>query len=267
MKGTIGFFGVGNMGGALARAAARSIDPASLVLADRDTARAEALAAELGGRAASNQEIAETCDMMFLGVKPQVIGALLEELQPILAARTTPFTLVSMAAGVQIAKVRALAGADYPVIRIMPNTPVSVGQGMILYDHTGNVTGEALALFQTALAQAGRLDPLPEHLIDAGCAVTGCGPAFVDLFLEALADGGVLCGLPRDKALTYAAQMVLGSAALALESGRHPGALKDAVCSPGGSTIVGVQTLEQRAFRSAVIDAVVAACEKTKALG
>lgn len=104
-------------------------------------------------------------------------------------------------------------------------------------------------------------------MIDAGCAVTGCGPAFVDLFLEALADGGVLCGLPRDKALTYAAQMVLGSAALALESGRHPGALKDAVCSPGGSTIVGVQTLEQRAFRSAVIDAVVAACEKTKALG
>ena len=239
MKGTIGFFGVGNMGGALARAAARSIDPASLVLADRDTARAETLAAELGGRAASNQEIAETCDMLFLGVKPQVIGALLEELKPILAARTTPFTLVSMAAGVQIAKVRALAGADYPVIRIMPNTPVSVGQGMILYDHTGNVTGEALALFQTALAQAGRLDPLPEHLIDAGCAVTGCGPAFVDLFLEALA----------------------------LESGRHPGALKDAVCSPGGYTIVGVQTLEQRAFRSAVIDAVVAACEKTKALG
>ena len=267
MKGTIGFFGVGNMGGALARAAARSIDPASLVLADRDTARAETLAAELGGRAASNQEIAETCDMLFLGVKPQVIGALLEELKPILAARTTPFTLVSMAAGVQIAKVRALAGADYPVIRIMPNTPVSVGQGMILYDHTGNVTGEALALFQTALAQAGRLDPLPEHLIDRGLRGhrlrTGlCGPV----------PGGA--GRRRRPLRPAPGQGPhlrgpdgpgLGGAGPGER--QTPGALKDAVCSPGGSTIVGVQTLEQRAFRSAVIDAVVAACEKTKALG
>ena len=267
MGNMIGFFGVGNMGGALAQAAARSIDPNCLLLADRDTAKAQALADALGCRAADNRTVAESCDLLFLGVKPQVIGALLAELSPILAARQTPFTLVSMAAGVQMATVRALAGADYPVIRIMPNTPASVGQGMILYDHTENVDEAALALFRTVLARAGRLDPLPEHLIDAGCAVTGCGPAFVDLFLEALADGGVLCGLPRDKALTYAAQMVLGSAALALERASHPGVLKDAVCSPGGSTIVGVQTLERRAFRSAVIDAVEAAYHKTQALG
>ena len=109
---------------------------------------------------------------------------------------------------------------------------------------------------------AWRFSPLPEKLIDAGSAVSGCGPAFVDLFIEALADGGVACGLPRAAAQEYAAQMVLGSARLVLESGKHPGALKDAVCSPGGTTIQGVRTLEEAGFRGAVMDAVIAAYEK-----
>ncbi|HIR09482.1 MAG TPA: pyrroline-5-carboxylate reductase, partial [Candidatus Avoscillospira stercoripullorum] len=174
---------------------------------------------------------------------------------------------VSMAAGVSMAQIRAMAGGDYPVIRIMPNTPVAVGQGVVLYDQTDNVSVEAKALFLTAMGTAGLLDPLEERLMDAGSAVAGCGPAFADLFLEALADGGVLCGLPRAKAQAYAAQMLLGAAALALETEQHPGQLKDAVCSPGGSTIAGVKTLEQFAFRAAVIDAVEAAFEKTKALG
>ena len=117
------------------------------------------------------------------------------------------------------------------------------------------------------MSAAGILDELGEHLIDAGSAVSGCGPAFVDLFIEALADGGVECGLPRDKALLYAAQMVMGSAKLVLESGEHPGTLKDRVCSPGGSTIVGVHALENGAMRSAVINAVVSAYEKTVDLG
>lgn len=265
MNSTIGFIGTGNMGGALARAAAKTTG--ALVLADHDAALAQSLAQELGCSACTNEELAATCRLIFLGVKPQYMSQMLSALAPTLAARTDAFVLVSMAAGVTMASIRAMAGAEYPVIRIMPNTPVRVGSGMILFDHTENVSEEALTLFRETLSQAGRLDPLPERLIDAGCALTGCGPAFVDLFLEALADGAVACGLPRDKALTYAAQMVMGSARLALESGQHPGQLKDAVCSPGGSTIAGVRTLEQCGFRSAVIEAVDAAYVRTCELG
>jgi pyrroline-5-carboxylate reductase len=160
-----------------------------------------------------------------------------------------------------------MADGSYPVIRIMPNTPVAVGYGVILYDTTENVTCEALSGFCNALSQAGLVDHLPEALMDAGSAVSGCGPAFVSMFLESLADGGVACGLPRDKAVQYAAQMMLGTAKMVLESGQHPGVLKDAVCSPGGSTIQGVRTLEQHGFRGAVIDAVIAAFEKNKEMG
>ena len=265
MNTTIGFIGTGNMGGSLARAAAKTAR--DLRLADHMQSLAEALAAELRCSASTNEDIAAECGMIFLGVKPQYMASMLAGIAPVLAKRTDAFVLISMAAGVTMDAIRTMAGGQYPVIRIMPNTPVRVGSGMILFDHTENVSEEALSLFRTALAQAGRLDPLPERLIDAGCALTGCGPAFVDLFLEALADGAVACGLPRDKAMTYAAQMVMGSAQLALESGLHPGQLKDQVCSPGGSTIAGVRTLEQRGFRSAVIEAVDTAYIRTCALG
>ena len=138
---------------------------------------------------------------------------------------------------------------------------------MILYTCGEGVTAEEEKSFLEAMAGAGRFSPLPERLMDAGSAVSGCGPAFADLFLEALADGGVACGLPRAQALEFAAQMLAGSARLALESGRHPGALKDAVCSPGGSTIQGVRKLEEAGFRGAVMNAVIAAFEKSRALG
>ena len=267
MEQTIGLIGVGNMGGALARAAARAVDPGRIVVSNRSPEKAEALSQALSCRVATATEVAESCDLVFLGVKPQMMAGLLADLQPALERRKTPVTLVSMAAGVSMAQIRAMAGGEYPVIRIMPNTPVAVGQGVVLYDQTDNVSVEAKALFLTAMGTAGLLDPLEERLMDAGSAVAGCGPAFADLFLEALADGGVLCGLPRAKAQAYAAQMLLGAASLALETEQHPGQLKDAVCSPGGSTIAGVKTLEQFAFRAAVIDAVEAAFEKTKALG
>ena len=117
------------------------------------------------------------------------------------------------------------------------------------------------------MAPAGLVDQVPEGMIDAASAVSGCGPAYVYLFIEALADGGVACGLPRDKAQAYAAQMVAGAAQMVLQSGQHPGALKDAVCSPGGTTIQGVRTLEEGGFRAAAMDAVIAAYEKTLELG
>jgi pyrroline-5-carboxylate reductase len=179
-----------------------------------------------------------------------------------LAERTDRFVLVTMAAGLTCQRIQELAGGDYPVIRLMPNTPASIGQGMIQFCSLG-ADEEEVERIKTVLAPAGRLDPIPEQLIDAASAVSGCGPAYAYLFLEALADGGVACGLPRDKALTYAAQMLSGAAQMVLTGGQHPGALKDAVCSPGGTTIQGVRTLEERGFRAAAMDAVIAAYDKT----
>lgn len=264
---TFGFIGTGNMGGALAKAVCATIPADEVFLSNRTMEKARSLAGLLGCGVAESDAIARSADFIFLGVKPQMMAGLLEELSPVFSNRETRFILVTMAAGLSIADIRRMAGGDYPVIRIMPNTPSSIGEGMILYTCASDVTPEEEAVFLDSLAGAGRFAQLPEHLIDAGSAVSGCGPAFADLFIEALADGGVACGLPRATALELAAQMLSGSARLMLETGSHPGVLKDAVCSPGGSTIMGVKALEDGGFRAAVMNAVFAAYEKTKALG
>ena len=267
MYQSIGFIGTGSMGPALARAADKgAAEGAVLYLSNRTPAKAEKLAGELTrARTATNGEIAQDCDLIFLGVKPQMMAGVLAELSPILAGRTGRFVLATMAAGLSCARIRELAGLDCPVIRLMPNTPAAIGAGVVQYCGLG-AAREELEAFAALLAPAGLVDPVPEELIDAASAVSGCGPAYAYLFIEALADGGVACGLPRDKALAYAAQMVAGSARMVLESGRHPGALKDAVCSPGGTTIQGVRALEEGGFRAAAMDAVIAAYEKTRAL-
>lgn len=267
MSDLFGFIGCGNMGSALATAAAKALGGENLLLSDHDAEKAAALSASLGARCGSNEDAARESRYLFLGVKPQMMEAMLSAIAPVLKARSDRFVLVSMAAGLPISRIQDMAGGAYPTIRIMPNTPASIGSGMILYTASDAVTAEEKAAFVSHMAAAGALDELPEHLIDAGSALSGCGPAFVDLFIEALADGGVQCGLPRDKALLYAAQTVLGSAKLVLESGEHPGVLKDRVCSPGGSTIVGVHALERGAFRADASEAVLAAFEKTKELG
>lgn len=261
------FIGTGNMGAALAKAAAKKLPPEQILLSNRTSAKAEALARELKCVSGPVAAAAEQGKYIFLGVKPQMMGDLLTEISPILAGRTDRPVLVTMAAGLTMARIAAMAGGDLPVIRIMPNTPCAVGEGVILCAASENVTAEELAQFMDAMSGAGVIDRLDEKLIDAGSAVSGCGPAFVCLLLEALADGGVACGLPRQKALLYAAQMMKGTAALQLHTGEHPGSMKDAVCSPGGSTIAGVRTLEERGFRGAAMDAVIAAVEKTRELG
>lgn len=261
-----GFIGAGNMGGALALAVSKKVAPQKMALADKDTAKAASLAEKIGCKTADNKTLASQCRFLFLGVKPQFLDGLFREIAPVLAKRKEKIVIVSMAAGVKIEAVRKGLGSDLPVIRIMPNTPASVGKGVILY-HAEGTSEEDEAAFCEAMSAAGILDPLPENWIDAASAVSGCGPAFVYLFIEALADGGVHCGLPRDKALRYAAATVEGAAALLLSSGKHPGELKDAVCSPGGTTIEGVRVLEKSAFRSAAMDAVIAAYEKTRSLG
>lgn len=261
----VGFIGCGNMGGALAAAASKGGE-CELYLADFSKEKAESLADKLSAKCATNGQIASECDYIFLGVKPQMMPNMLAEISDVLAKREDSFVLVSMAAGLSTEKIRSFAGGDYPIIRIMPNTPVSVGRGMVVYCSLG-VSDEEESAFLKFMSGAGRFDKIPENLIDAASAVSGCGPAFICQFIEALSDGAVACGLSRDKAIIYAAATLEGTARLMLESGTHPAVLKDAVCSPAGSTIEGVRRLEQGAFRSDVTDAVVAAYERTKELG
>ncbi len=261
----IGFIGVGNMGGALAAAAAKAVGGENLLLADTCAEMLAAKAEALGAATADGATLVARSDFIFLGVKPQVLESVLSDLRPLLAARTQPPVLVSMAAGVTVDSLCCWAGA-YPIIRIMPNTPVAVGAGMVLYTPSPEVTPEQKAGFCQILSAAGKLSEVPERLMDAGTAVSGCGPAFVALFIEALADGGVECGLPRQQALELAVQTVLGTARQLQTTESHPGALKDAVCSPGGSTIAGVHALEMGSFRSVTMDAVSAAYERTQEL-
>ncbi len=256
---TIGFIGAGNMGGALATAVAKAIGGANVYLADPCADKVAALAAEIGAVVSDNDTIAQTCEYVFLGVKPQVMQSVASALQ---FGNNNP-VLVSMAAGLSTTAIGKMANKALPIIRIMPNTPVAVGQGMILYTTTADVTAEQTAAFTEMLSAAGRLCEIDETRIDAASAVSGCGPAFVYLFIEALADGGVECGLPRAQALELAAQTALGAAQMVLATGRHPGDLKDAVCSPGGTTIAGVHALEDGAFRATAMGAVTAAYDRT----
>lgn len=265
MNYTFGLIGAGNMGGAIAQAVSREIRDG--ILSDRDQARVKALAGALGFSHGDSLEAARESRYLFLGIKPHLVGGVLEELAPILAERKEPPVLVSMAAGVSIEQLQAAAGKPYPVIRIMPNTPVAVGQGVILYTASAQAEPSMIEGFLSILAQSGKLYPIEESLMDVGAAVSGCGPAFAYLVMDALADGGVACGLSRPDAIRCAAQTLLGAAQMVLETEKHPDQLKNEVCSPGGSTIQGVRLLEQRGVRAAMMDAVIAACEKNAALG
>lgn len=250
-----GFIGCGNMGGALAEAVAKVVPPREIGLSGGASNRAADLAAGLGANYCTNREIAAQCRYIFLGVKPNTVPMVLSEIKDLLARRAGEAVVVSMAAGLTIEELSGMT-AGAPVVRIMPNTPVSVGKGIILYSASAGVTEDSLAELRQALSAAGTVDPLPESQMDAAMALTGCGPAYVYMFMEALADGAVYCGLPRDKAIKYAAETIRGAAELALHSGQHPGQLKDAVTSPGGVTIQGVYALEKGCMRGAVMEAV-----------
>ena len=265
MKYEAGFIGAGNMGGALALAATKKAGGDKVAVACSSEESTAAKAAKLGCAAAHAEEIIADSRYVFLGVKPQMLRSVVQSLEKPLHEADTVF--VSMIAGVSLDTLRQLLGAGKKIIRIMPNTACAVGQGVLLVCANANVTAQELADFEAMMENSGVVDRIDEKLSDAASAVSGCGPAWVYQFIEALADGGVACGLPRAKAQEYAAQMVLGSAKLVLESGKHPGELKDAVCSPGGSTIQGVRVLEEKGLRGAVMDAVLAAYDKTKEMG
>ena len=257
-----GFIGCGNMGSSLVRA----LHNATTDIAVADfSEKSKAFAEELGITHTDNETLVADCDRIFLAVKPHILSSCLAPLKEMLAFKKP--LIISMAAGLTTQRIEQLAGGNIAVIRIMPNTPVAVGQGMTQYCCNALVTPEQEASFLEDMRFSGRLDKLEERLIDAASALSGCGPAYMYMFLEALADGAVACGIPRAKAMEYAAATMIGAASMVLTTSQHPGALKDAVCSPGGSTIAGVRALEQHGFRGAVMDCVAAAYEKNQKLG
>ena len=262
----IGFIGTGVMGGALARAVAKKVKGEELILSNLPSSVSESLAGELGCAAADNLTVAEKCDYIFLAVKPNVIRSVIAQIAPAVKARAGRCVIVSVAAGITIKTVKEEFGTDLPVVRIMPNTPVLCGSGVILAAFDG-VTDEETAEFFSYLSEAGTCDDVGEKMIETAGTLTGCGPAFAFLIMQALADGAVAVGVDRAHATKYAELTLQGAAKLALSSGKHLEKLKDEVCSPGGSTIEGVAAMEKDGVRAAMIDAVRASYEKNLKLG
>ena len=218
------FIGTGNMGGALARAAVQALGGEQVAVASRTFERAESLARELACQVCTtNREAAQMGEYIFLCVKPAQMRKVVEELAPEL---TGDQTLVSIAAGVTLHDLQSWTGGRIPILRIMPNTPCMIGMGMTALTGGKDVREKHFADVEAILACSGRVERVEEAQIDAFSAVAGCGPAFIYPYIEALADGGVAAGLPRGKALIYAAQMTLGAAAMVLETGEHPDVYK-----------------------------------------
>ncbi len=263
----IAFIGVGSMGEAILKGllAAGAVAPgqvrASHPRADRR--------AELEGRHgvatfADNAEAAAGAEVVILCVKPQILTRVLDEVGPSLGPESLT---ISIAAGVPIAALERRLHREARVIRVMPNTPCLVGAGACALAPGPHATAEDLALAEAILQSVGTTVVLEESLIDAATGLSGSGPAYIFMVIEALADGGVKMGLSRSRAMALAAQTVYGSAKLLIETGEHPGRLKDQVTSPGGTAIAGLHTLEAGGLRTTLINAVEAATERAKALG
>jgi len=271
---TIGFLGAGKMGAALARGMldAKLVRPEQIAMSEVDEARATTVANELRVRVLQDSRaVIADSDVVVLALKPGVVR---QELPALADAITEDKLVVSIAAGVTLFELDAILGGGRRIVRVMPNTPCQVGAGASAFTLGSGVTEADAELVVQLLAAVGIcVGPVPESQLDAVTGLSGSGPAYVALVIEALADGGVLCGLSRDMALKLAAQTVLGTARMVLEAGTgkdpilHPAALKDMVASPGGTTIEGLQVLEAHGLRAALIDAVEAATLKSKALG
>lgn len=260
----IGFIGCGNMGRAIIKGIVGAGVCASqdIIASARTQATLDAAHAEFGICTTPDNATAAGAHVVVLAVKPQMYEEVISQVKPHLAKDAV---LVSIAPGKTIAWLSEQSGAA-KVVRLMPNTPAAVGQGMTSVAFGEGCTPADKETVQKIVDSFGRSEVVPEKLFDAACAVAGCAPAYVYMFIEAMADAAVLEGMPRDAAYRFAAQAVKGSAAMVLESGQHPAALKDAVCSPGGTTIEGVRVLEARGMRSAVIEALLGAAAKAKGM-
>jgi pyrroline-5-carboxylate reductase len=261
----IGFIGSGRMASALLEGILRAgiAPPAEILLTDRVPAAAGDLAQRTGAQArATNAEVAATAAVLILCVKPGDVPAALRE-----AGDLSGKLLISIAAGVPLRRLSEWASGAPRLIRVMPNTPALIGQGATAYAAADGATGDDLAAVERIFGAVGIVARVKEELLDAVTGLSGSGPAFVYTVIEALADGGVLMGLPRDIALRLASQTVMGAASMVLQTGLHPAQLRDQVTSPGGTTIAGLEALEEAGLRSALIGAVRAATERSGQLG
>jgi pyrroline-5-carboxylate reductase len=260
----IGFLGAGRMASALARAwvEAGLVAPDHVLASDPS---ADARSAFKLPATPDNLAVIAAADLLVLAVKPQTMAAVCAETRDAIGRRRP--LVVSIAAGVTLARLRSDLGEATRLVRVMPNTPCLVGESASGYAPGPNATAEDVALVQKLLDAVGRAVRVPEPLLDAVTGLSGSGPAFVYLMIEAMSDGGVKAGLPRDVATVLAAQTVLGAAKMVLTTGRHPGALKDDVASPAGTTIAGLHELERAGLRGALMNAVEAASRRAAELG
>jgi pyrroline-5-carboxylate reductase len=262
----IGFLGAGQMATALAKgwAAAGLLNAAKSAASDPHPAAREKFSAATGVRTvSSNAEVVQACEVVFLAVKPQTMSAVLSDVRPHL---TPNHLVVSIAAGVTLTQLADALGTATRLVRVMPNTPALVGACAAGFAPSAAAKPEDVELVGKLFNAVGTAFAVPEHQLDAVTGLSGSGPAFVYVLIEALADGGVRVGLPREVALKLVAQTVFGSAKMVLETGTHPAVLKDAVASPGGTTIAGLHALERAGFRAAAMDAVDAAARRAAEL-
>lgn len=260
----IGIIGAGNMGAAIAKGllASQKYSGGDILAADIDEAKLSRLQ-NMGVSALSADMLAKRADIIIAAVKPDIILSVLKGVSQFCAGKI----VISIAPGVTISALEGALGPAAKVVRVMPNTPISVREGMSAIS-AGALAGEAdIAEVKAVFDALGRSVVLPESQFDAVVSVSGSSPAYVFMLIEAMADGAVLNGISRGDAYEMAAQAVLGSAKMLIESGAHPAALKDAVCSPGGTTIEAVRVLEESGFRAAVIDAMAACTKKSESLG
>ena len=278
----IGCIGCGMMGGALIKAIAKKVGGDKILLSDGDVEKAKSLALELGANfVTSNAQIIENCSHIILAVKPAFFSSVLEQIKSSYNDRANSEqknlpTMISIMAGLSIEKIEQMScqaritGGLQNIVRLMPNLPATVNEGMIALCTKENICAEFkqdVEFVKEILSCAGKVEQVSEKLMDVVTAVSGSGPAYGFMFIEALADAAVLLGMPRNQAYIYASQTLKGAAQMVLETSEHPAKLKDAVCSPGGTTIQAVKSLEEKGFRSAVISAVESAYNKSVDLG
>ena len=261
----LGFLGAGAMGGAILKGAVNSG-----VLAAKDIYVYDVIEElnekykAIGCNVASGvKELGESVDMLVSAVKPQQAAKSLAQLGDSMDGKA----MISIMAGLTTKSIREMTGGNFRLLRLMPNTPALVNEGAFALDLGTDLTDAEREFAEKLFTSIGIVEWMPEDLIDTACGLSGAGPAYIYLVIEAMADGGVAKGLTRKTAMTLAAQTVLGAAKMVIETGEHPGYLKDQVCSPGGNTIVGIKTLEEHGVRAAFIDTVVKSTERTQELG
>ncbi|RDY23874.1 pyrroline-5-carboxylate reductase [Romboutsia maritimum] len=260
----IGFIGAGNMACAMIGGIIKSnlLHPNKIIASARTTSTLDKIKDEFKINVTKNsKEVVKNSDIIIVAVKPNVYNRVLDEVKEFIDKDKI---IVTIAAGKTIKSIEEVIQSDKKIIRTMPNTPALVGQGMSAICKNKNITDEDLELVKMIFDSFGKSEVVEENLIDSAIGVSGSSPAYVFMFIEAMADAAVIAGMPRKQAYKFAAQAVMGSAKMVLETGKHPGELKDMVCSPGGTTIEAVRVLEEEGMRSSIIKAICACVDKSK---